>query len=63
MNKNTHLSLCRWLTRLSRCVSYRQRLLVRYLQTPEGLRELGFWTWMAGVAGMAVHTLLAAYAN
>ena len=63
MDKNNNLSLRRRLARLSRCVSYRQRLLVRYLQTSEGLRELGFWTWMAGVAGMAVHTLLAAYGN
>ena len=63
MNKNNDLSLRQRLARLSRWYAHRLWLLGRYLQTPEGLRELGFWTWMAGVAGMAVHTLLAAYGN
>ena len=63
MNKNNDLSLRRRLACLSRWFSHRLLRLERYLQTPEGRRELGFWTWMAGVAGMALHTLLTAYAN
>ena len=63
MNKNNDFSLRQWFAHLSRSVSHRLWLLRHYLQTSEGLRELSFWVWMAGVAGMALHTLLAAYAD